>query len=439
MEENILGYYRKAYIRTEFPMNVYSTNDFSKKATEILSSLLELTYSSTLNFQLQNEINEGINSIQVGTYYEEIEKMLHNELDLEKDMHMKYVDSLTLQRLKNLSPSRVTRNRLSRIPGKIVRIPTGLVSLKEIEQNRRREIFWNSYFLTRLCRNTRLRRQFVSVNSIVLPHFLSRKRYSLSNTNSNHHHSNIERERKGESKNQKEREEESKSEKERERKEKKESKSEIVKDGTIIVTVSFYHQIRGMKISEFDILETQTLSELSNSFICHDSKQEEELLGFHPTGDCFEINGDLYLNGTDDIKSNFINTLSGFTMKSNPQIFDMKNTQISHLNIPINSHSTYIHSGDCEHRVTFTNIRLFNSKYDSPYKDSYPIQIYSHSRTLTFCEICGINQVTKVIFNSLNLPRNPSQLCDSCTFIFLYDKNTKQSIEKCIIRSINNK
>ena len=96
MEENILGYYRKAYIRTEFPMNVYSTNDFSKKVTEILSSLLELTYSSTLNFQLQNEINEGINSIQVGTYYEEIEKMLHNELDLEKDMHMKYVDSLTL-------------------------------------------------------------------------------------------------------------------------------------------------------------------------------------------------------------------------------------------------------------------------------------------------------------------------------------------------------
>ncbi|KAK9171357.1 snRNA-activating protein of 50kDa MW C terminal family protein [Cryptosporidium meleagridis] len=421
MEENILGYYRKAYIRTEFPVNVYSTHDFSKKATEILSSLLELTYPSTLNSQLQNEINEGINSIQVETYYEEIEKMLNRELDLEKDMHMKYVDSFALERLKNLSPSRVTRNRLSRIPGKIVRIPTGLVSLKEIEQNRRKEIFWNSYLLTRLCRNTRLRRQFVSVNSIVLPHFFSRKRYSLPTTCTNHHHLDIQGERKAESQHQ------------------KESKREIVKDGTIIVTVSFYHQIRGMKISEFDILETQTLSELANSFICHDSKQEEELLGFYPTGDCFEINGDLYLNGTDDIKSSFINTLSGFTIKSIPQTFDMKNTPISHLNIPINSHSTYIHSGDCEHRVTFTNIRLFNSKYDSPYKDSYPIQIYSHSRTLTFCEICGINQVTKVIFNSLNLPRNPSQLCDSCTFIFLYDKNTKQSIEKCIIRSINNK
>ncbi|KAH8582695.1 uncharacterized protein ELE39_001351 [Cryptosporidium sp. chipmunk genotype I] len=410
MEGN-LGYYRKAYIRTEFPEAVYSTDDFSKKAKAILSSILELTRSSLLNEQLQNEINEGIKEIQVGTYYEEIEKMLDNELNLEKDMHMKYVDTAILERLKNLSPARVTRNRLSRIPGKIVRIPSALISFQEMEQNRRREIRWSSYFLTRLCRNTRLRRQFVSVNSIVLPHFLSRKRFSRSATTitntSNSNYNTTER--------------------------------EIVKDGTVIVTVSFYHQIRGMKISEFDILETQTLADLRDSFLCQDSKQEQELLGFHPAADCFEINGDLYLDGTTEVKSSFINTLKDFTSKSNPKTFEMKNTRISHLNIPINSHSSYIHSGDCEHRVTFTNIRLFNPKYDSPYKDAYPIQIYSHSRTLTFCEICGVNQVTKVIFNSLNLPRNPSQLCDSCTFIFLYDKNTKQTIEKCIIRSINNK
>ncbi|OII73977.1 uncharacterized protein cubi_02779 [Cryptosporidium ubiquitum] len=399
--DNKTGYYKKAYIRTEFPEKIYSTDNFGKTANKILSSLLELTSSSILNEQLQNEINQGIDQIQVKTYYDEIERMLNNELDLEKDMHMKYVDTAILERLKNLSPTRVTRNRLSRIPGKIVRIPSGLVSLQEMEQKRRKEISWNSYYLTRLCRSTRLRRQFVSVNSIVLPHYQSRKRFFDSISN--------------------------------------DTEKERVKEGTTIVTVSFYHQIRGMKISEFDILDTQTLSDLRDSFICHDSKQEEELLGFHPSGDCFEINGDLYLDGSDDIKSSFVNTLRDFTSKPNPGTFEMKSTKISHLKIPINSHSSYIHSGDCEHRVTFTNIRLFNPNYDSPYKDAYPIQIYSHSRTITFCEICGVNQVSKVIFNSVNLPRNPSQLCDSCTFAFLYDKNTKQTIEKCIIRSINNR
>lgn len=394
--ENTAGYYKKVYIKTDFPEKVYLTDDFQKKANKVLSSLLELTSYSTFDSQLQDEINQGIKEIQVKTYYDEIENMLNNELDLEKDMHMKYIDTAILERFKNLSPSRVTRNRLSRIPGKIVKIPSSLISLHEIQQNRRREIFWSSYYLTRLSRNIRLRRQFVSVNSILLPHYQSTKRFLDSN-----HHINQEK----------------------------------LKQDTIIVTVSFYHQIRGMKISEFDILDTQTLLDLRNSFICHDSKQEEDLLGFQPSGHCFEINGDLYLDGNYDIKSSFIHTLKDFTGKSNPNIFEMKNTKISDLKIPINSHSSYIHSGDCEHRVTFTNIRLFNPNYDSPYKDAYPIQIYSHSRTLTFCEICGVNQVSKVIFNSVNLPKNPSQLCDSCTFAFLYDKNTKQSMEKCIIRS----
>lgn len=394
--EDTAGYYKRVYIRTEFPEKVCSTESFKKRAAGVLSSLAELVHRpSDSDEQLQSVVSKGVEGIQVTTYFDEIDKMLGKELDSEKDMHLRYIDARILERLKNLSPTRVTRNRLSRIPGKIVRIPSGLVSLQEMEQSRRREITWNSYILTRLCRNTRLRRQFVNVNSIVLPHFQSRRRLS------DHGCENM------------------------------------VKEGTVIVTVSFYHQIRGMKISEFDVLDTQMLSELRDSFVCKDSKHEEELLGFQPSGDCFEINGDLYLDGNYDAKSSYANTLKGFTGKPIPETFDMRNTRISDLKIPINLHSSYIHSGDCEHRVTFTNIRLFNPKYDSPFRDSYPVQVYSHSRTLTFCEICGVNQASKVIFNSVNLPRNPSQLCDSCTFAFLYDKNTKQTIEKCIIRSIS--
>lgn len=394
--EDTAGYYKRVYIKRDFPEKICSTDSFKKRVAEVVSSLAELVHRpSDSDEQLRSVVSKGTEGIQVGTYFVEIEEMLRKELDTERDMHLRYIDFDILERLKNLSPTRVTRNRLSRIPGKIVRIPPGLVSLQEMEQSRRREIIWNSYILTRLCRNTRLRRQFVNVNSIVLPHFLSRRKFSELGCDN------------------------------------------LVEEGTVIVTVSFYHQIRGMKIAEFDVLDTQMLSELRDSFVCHDSKHEEELLGFEPSGDCFEINGDLYLDGTHDTKSNYINTLKGFTGKPVPEILDMKNTRISDLKIPINLHSNYIHSGDCEHRVTFTNFRLFNPNYDSPFRDAYPVKVYSHSRTLTFCEICGVNQTTKVIFNSVNLPRNPSLLCDSCTFSFLYDKKTKQTIEKCIIRSIS--
>ncbi|KAJ1607849.1 hypothetical protein OIY81_2582 [Cryptosporidium canis] len=397
--KNSPGYYNKVYIRTEFPENASLTGPFRSEAVEVLSSLAELTGPSGSDARLKAVVERETERLQIKTFFEEVEEMLNDELDFGKDTHMSYIDARILERLKNLSPNRVTRNRLSRIPGKIVKVPPALISLQEIEQIRRKDISWNSYILTRLSRHTRLRKQFVSVNSIALPHLQSKKKYSESKDGS--------------------------------------PEREKLQEGTVIVTVSFYHQIRGMKISEFDILDTQSLADLRDAFVCHDSKHEEELLGFQPTGDCFEINGDLYLDGDPATRSSYVSSLKAFTSNTNPEIFDMKATKISDLKIPINLHSSYIHSGDCEHRVTFTNIRLFNPNYDSPFREAYPLQVYSHSRTLTFCEICGVNLASKVIFNSINLPRNPSQLCDSCTLVFLYDKNTKQTIEKCIIRSVN--
>ncbi|KAF7457144.1 snRNA-activating protein of 50kDa MW C terminal [Cryptosporidium felis] len=396
--EDSPGYYRKTFLRTVFPEQQYSSKDFGERARKALSSLLEITVPAAQDESLQRLIEGCLQNIQTKTLPDVIEDSLQRELDSEKDMYLRYIDPAILERLKTLNPTRVTRNRLSRIPGKIMRIPPSLANLQELEQTRRRGIRLSSYFLTRLCRNVRLRRQFVSVNSVVLPHLQSRKRLEL---------------------------------------ESDPPESELVNQGSVIITVSFYHQVRGMKIAEFDILDFQTLLDLKNAFKCHDAEQEQELLGFEPSGSCFEINGDLYVDGGAGGES-YARTLHGFTSKPYPEVLEMAKTTLSQIQLPINTRSAYLHSGDCEHRVTFTNMRLFDSKYDCPFSKAYPVLTYSHSKTLTFCEICGVNQASKVIFNSVNLPRNPSQLCDSCTFTFLYDKDTKLPVEKCIIKSINN-
>ncbi|KAK6588363.1 hypothetical protein RS030_6849 [Cryptosporidium xiaoi] len=416
-------YYENTYLNTAFPEKIRSTNDFKRDYFDIKNSISELISEDVKNDEeILSYLEKNTEEIQLRTIPDEIERTINDILGSEdKCEYLKYIDTDVIEKAKNLSPTRSTQNRLSRLAGKIKSIPNDLKSYDEILSKRKNQNVLSSYILTSLSKNIRLRKQFVSVNSIVFPHYLAKTKFEKEVSDSemdsikiNEELSidNIENEKKKE--------------------------LQKVENGSVIITVSFYHQVRGMKIAEFDILDSQKLSCLKEAFKCEDSILEEELLNFNSTGGCFEIGGDLYVDLRNKNSVNYANKLVGFTKKNEKAgVYDMENLTLSQIQIPINNHCTYIHSGDCEHRVTFTNIRMFSQKYDCPYKSAYPIQTYSHSKTLTFCEICGVNQVKKAIFNAINLPRNPSQLCNSCTYAFLYDKESKQLVEKCTIRAIN--
>ncbi|KAH8741730.1 hypothetical protein FG386_001304 [Cryptosporidium ryanae] len=416
-------YYESTYLNTSFPEKTQLTDDFKRSCLEIKNSINRLASEDTeKDKSILDYLKENTRDIQLRTIPDEIEEEINRILSSEdKNEYLKYIDPTVLEKAKNLSPTRSTQNRLSRLAGRIKEIPNELKSYHEILSKRKNQNILSSYLLTNLSKNTRLRRQFVSVNSIVFPHYLAKIKFEKKvfaleahsiDINSELYEDCIEKVRKND--------------------------AQMVEDGSVIITVSFYHHVRGMKIAEFDILDSQKLACLRETFKCDDSILEEELLNFSSSGSCFEIGGDLYVDLKNKNSVNYANKLVGFTKKHDKaKVYDMENLKLSQIQIPINNHCTYIHSGDCEHRVTFTNIRMFSPKHDCPYKAAYPIQTYSHSKTFTFCEICGVNQVQKAIFNSINLPRNPSQLCDSCTFAFFYDKETKQLVEKCTIRAIN--
>ncbi|KAL7067309.1 hypothetical protein ACR3K2_22360 [Cryptosporidium serpentis] len=404
------NYYSNINIKRSFPEENKDILSF-KQEYENIYRLLKYEFKKFQSHE-DNEINKYIDNcidgIRMMRIPEEIEFMISKELDEKSDKYLDFIKPEILEKIL-ISKKRFKNcnKRSSRFAGKISSIPSNIRTIEEIINDRDINNVLNSYLLTRTCSNVRLRRQFVGMNSIIYSHEMSKTK--LENRND------------------------------------KQKLKKVNKD-CLIITVSFYHPIRGMKMAEFDVLEYQTLAEIRDAFNCDDSKREEELLKVKTKGACFFIDGVLYpdLRESEDGIINYATYLKGYcntvnTIDNKEEIIPMHKCKLNEISIPINLPCSFLHSGDCEHRFTFTNIRVYQECVDCPYEDVYPLQIYSPSTILTFCEICGINLANKLIFNALNLPKNPSYLCDSCTFAFLYDKETKNPLENFIICNINSK
>ncbi|AFZ78961.1 hypothetical protein BEWA_018020 [Theileria equi strain WA] len=196
-----------------------------------------------------------------------------------------------------------------------------------------------------------------------------------------------------------------------------ETNIELVNENEIIITISFYHHMRGHKFREFDVLASQTLSDITDTFNCSSIISGDRTLKLK--GSCYMINGTLYpdlRNGACDYSVNLVEFYESYkpgVLKSITPI-NQSDAVLGDIKLPVYTPGYFIHHGECEHRIMITKIRTFDKSRDCPYVSCYPVHIFVSRKHTKDCQICDLNKVDKTVFNSQLLPNNPAYMCNEC-------------------------
>ncbi|KAK2195306.1 snRNA-activating protein complex [Babesia duncani] len=196
------------------------------------------------------------------------------------------------------------------------------------------------------------------------------------------------------------------------------SMTKNVDENEIILTMSFYHPIRGHKIREYDVLASQTLADIHNVFKCSTEINSLDY-SLELNGSVFMLNGILYPNVLNDACDYTKPLIDFFTLQKNnilksKQTFPQHLTSFESFQLPIYMPGFLLHHGDCEHRIVITAIRKFTRSRDCPYTECYPISIYEAAHKFTKCELCQGKEIEVTLFNSLLFASNPIHLCSKC-------------------------
>ncbi|BFY98842.1 hypothetical protein BsWGS_01882 [Bradybaena similaris] len=105
---------------------------------------------------------------------------------------------------------------------------------------------------------------------------------------------------------------------------------------------------------------------------------------------------------------------------------DMDQTKFFDLTIRLGQHYMFMHQGDCEHSILFTDMRLFNA-IDSQDIRTYPLSYIRRTRQRIVCQGCSKLSARWIVRESPLTPTDPSYLCRLCFKTLLYTKSGKKS------------
>lgn len=228
-------------------------------------------------------------------------------------------------------------------------------------------------------------------------------------------------------------------------------KPDLVPFDDILITVRVYEPFaykrgegtqRKPRLSqEFYVLGRQKLTKLRDRIYCHcqfgpfkdisndfesiqqtdldhaqESTSKESDPGFFFITDTFY--NDLRVSNTD--YSVEIREWMGRQSDFGPvQVKSMEETKFEDLNVRVGFPQLFRHYVNCEHIISFTDIRLLAP--DDPLKSSdYPILRCISSSKMTLCGICGIIEATFIVKKSNIHIQDPSFLCRNCFISFHY-------------------
>ncbi|SBT42700.1 snRNA-activating protein complex subunit 3, putative [Plasmodium ovale wallikeri] len=206
----------------------------------------------------------------------------------------------------------------------------------------------------------------------------------------------------------------------------KDSLKNLSSETIFIISVSFYHPIRGIKIAEYDILSNQTLAHLTDVFFCFDTSN----YGFPKfAGSLYYIDGILYPDLRKKEALDYSTCILNFykKMKNNdfvrpPYKIPQHKATLRDIEIPLYERCCFLHQGNCEHRVVFTNVRQHNSYRDKEFSQ-YPLRTFKPNITRKFCTCCHKNEAKKIVLDCYLLKENPSYVCNGCFDLFLLNES----------------
>lgn len=204
-------------------------------------------------------------------------------------------------------------------------------------------------------------------------------------------------------------------------------RKKIAKRTEVVVTVIVCDR-DGRKEQEYDVLASQTLNDLRDAFYFVSDWMYDGITRIHSA--CFFIDGIFYTdtrhNSALDYSKELIEWVSevkepGFLRATKSRSMD---TRICDLQrIPFGERCVYIHQGDLEHTVVFSNARFLHSHEDCPYPEAYPILTFMKRYDKRKCYACVQNFAIYIVIDSSRCPHNPSFWCQTCFRHFFQDED----------------
>ena len=113
---------------------------------------------------------------------------------------------------------------------------------------------------------------------------------------------------------------------------------------------------------------------------------------------------------------------------------DIDGVNISDLTLRLGYPYLFMHRGDCEHLVVFSDLRMFNPNVDAQMKD-FPIQCCTKKRCPIRCSMCNLNTAKYFVENDMRLPQLPYFLCTNCKDCYYSDPGPDLKIVKYLDRT----
>lgn len=194
----------------------------------------------------------------------------------------------------------------------------------------------------------------------------------------------------------------------------------------VIISVSIYHPKKRTKMQSFSVLGSQKLKTLRDCFYCL-----SDVVLPKNTSSFFFIENHFYSDFSEkdnvDYATPIIEWMKGqskFWSKYTYQHSKMEDTTFEDLKIKIGKKYLYFHQGDCEHIITFDELRMVTENDSQNLKD-YPIQTFQSKIRRRKCRICKVTNATFITYNDFKAPENPTYFCEPC-FKILHPNNENQ-------------
>lgn len=194
---------------------------------------------------------------------------------------------------------------------------------------------------------------------------------------------------------------------------------------------------------EFFVLGRQLLTDLRDKIYCHcqfgpfkDISNDFDSIKNHETAFPSEDTSpnketdhgfffitDTFYTDCSSINTDYMNEIREWMSRRNEigpaQVKSMQNVKFEDLNVRIGFPQLYRHYVNCEHIISFTDIRLLASD-DCLKSADYPLLRCVSSTKMTLCQVCGIVEATFVVRNSNVHIQDPVFLCRNCLISFHY-------------------
>ncbi|KPM07598.1 snRNA-activating complex subunit-like protein [Sarcoptes scabiei] len=184
---------------------------------------------------------------------------------------------------------------------------------------------------------------------------------------------------------------------------------------------------------EFQLLSCQSLSILRDSYYClmdliHRSDYSQN--PFYPTPKqdhhekigFFLIDQTFYYDDRNELES--FDLICDWATKNMPNCSkrSMTETKFEDLVIQLGYPYLYMHRGNCEHLIVFTDCRLFIPKIEDNIFD-YPKLTKTEKVSSIRCQMCRIYFAKWLCLNNKRLPMSPFYFCHNCFITFNYDRD----------------